>query len=220
MRRPRQATARPAVAPAELTLESSTLILQSTMVASDDPLPTPAPGRAFRFAVDRGGTFTDVYCTYATSAGTVASLVVKLLSDDPANYPDAPREGIRRALARATGAPHPRDTPLDTARILSIRMGTTVATNALLERTGARCALVTTAGFRDLLHIGSQARPAIFDLAVAAPEVLHCAVVEVDELVVLPLGSVPGARAGPTAGTATVTSLVAPQRQGLQQIGV
>lgn len=167
------------------------------MAAAGAPYPSPAPGRAFRFAVDRGGTFTDVHCCYATTAGTTASLVVKLLSDDPGNYPDAPREGIRRALEAATGERHPRSAPLDTSRILSIRMGTTVATNALLERTGEACALVTTAGFRDVLHIGSQARPAIFDLAVAAPDVLHCAVVEVDELVVLPLGSVPGVRAGP-----------------------
>jgi 5-oxoprolinase (ATP-hydrolysing) len=76
-------------------------------------------------------------------------------------------------------------------------MGTTVATNALLERDGERCALAITAGFRDLLHIGNQARPAIFDLAVRCPGVLHEAVVEVDESVVLPLGSLAGGRAGP-----------------------
>ena len=92
--------------------------------------------------------------------------------------------------------PHPRNAPLDTSRIASIRMGTTVATNALLERAGERCALAITAGFRDLLHIGNQARPAIFDLAVRCPGVLHEAVVEVEESVVLPLGSVPGGRAG------------------------
>ena len=159
-------------------------------------LPPPAPGRAFRFAVDRGGTFTDVYCTYDTVAGTRADLVVKLLSEDPDNYLDAPREGIRRALERATGARHLRATPLDTSRIASIRMGTTVATNALLERKGERCALVTTAGFRDLLHIGTQARPLIFDLTAARPGVLHEAVVEVDELVTLPLGDAPSRRAG------------------------
>jgi len=93
---------------------------------------------------------------------------------------------------------------LDTSRIASIRMGTTVATNALLERDGERCALAITAGFRDLLHIGNQARPAIFDLAVRCPGVLHEAVVEVEESVVLPLGSEAGGRAGldPAADTA------------------
>jgi N-methylhydantoinase A/oxoprolinase/acetone carboxylase beta subunit len=156
---------------------------------------------------------------------------MKLLSEDPGNYADAPREGIRRVLEQVTGEPHPRDAPLDTSRIDAIRMGTTVsssevttadlnhvksvgnggwtavhmfgympclcsrctpqsqlvssrqasdlpvtrlplsedrsligltlwaqvATNALLERKGERCALVVTRGFRDLLHIGNQA---------------------------------------------------------------
>lgn len=80
--------------------------------------------------------------------------VLKLLSEDPANYPDAPREGIRRVLEDVTGVPHPRDKPLDTSRIDFIRMGTTVATNALLERKGERSALLITKGFADLLHIG------------------------------------------------------------------
>lgn len=70
--------------------------------------------------------------------------MLKLLSEDPANYPDAPREGIRRILEEVTGRQHPRDRPLDTSRIASIRMGTTVATNALLERKGERTALVVT----------------------------------------------------------------------------
>ena len=114
--------------------------------------------------------------------------VLKLLSEDPANYPDAPREGIRRVLEEVTGeepksatplfppsgrsghshhggahggrapagVPHPRDRPLDTSRIASIRMGTTVATNALLERKGERVALLVTQGFPDLLHIANQ----------------------------------------------------------------
>lgn len=132
--------------------------------------------------------------------------VLKLLSEDPSNYPDAPREGIRRMLEQETGVPHPRDTPLDTSRIASIRMGTTVrlcrrvahnphaaqvATNALLERKGERVALVVTAGLRDLLHIGNQSRPAIFDLSVRCPDVLYETVIECDELVVLPLEDTP-----------------------------
>ncbi|KAK9839403.1 hypothetical protein WJX81_000039 [Elliptochloris bilobata] len=122
--------------------------------------------------------------------------VLKLLSEDLANYSDAPREGIRRVLEEVTGRPHPREEPLDTSRIASIRMGTTVATNALLERKGERCALVTTRGFKDLLHIGNQSRPRIFDLDIRVPDVLYERTVEVDEEVVLPLGQHPGRRAG------------------------
>ena len=91
--------------------------------------------------------------------------VLKLLSEDPANYADAPTEGIRRILEQEEGVLLPRGRPLDTSRIASIRMGTTVATNALLERQGERVALLVTRGFRDLLHIGTQARPDLFDLA-------------------------------------------------------
>lgn len=99
-----------------------------------------APERCFRFSIDRGGTFTDVFA----DCGNGVTTVLKLLSEDPANYADAPREGIRRVLEKVTGIPHPRDRPLDTSRIHSIRMGTTVATNALLERKGERIALVIT----------------------------------------------------------------------------
>lgn len=95
------------------------------------------------------------------------------------------QQGIRRILEQETGVPHPRDEPLDTSRIASIKMGTTVATNALLERKGERFALAITAGFRDLLHIGNQSRPSIFDLKVRKPEVLYERVVEIDERVVL-----------------------------------
>ena len=87
----------------------------------------------FRFCIDRGGTFTDVYAEVPQD-GSVADTsprIVKLLSEDPANYPNAPREGIRRVLEEATGVAHPRDAPLDASRIEWIRMGTTVATNDL-----------------------------------------------------------------------------------------
>ncbi|KAG8431578.1 hypothetical protein GDO86_018122 [Hymenochirus boettgeri] len=110
---------------------------------------------------------------------------MKLLSEDPGNYRDAPTEGIRRILEEETGSTYPRDQPLDTKRIEWIRMGTTVATNALLERKGERIALVITKGFRDLLHIGNQARPKIFDLEIQMPEVLYEEVIEVEERVVL-----------------------------------
>ncbi|CAM9499853.1 unnamed protein product, partial [Laminaria digitata] len=136
--------------------------------------------RPFRFSIDRGGTFTDVY---AEVPGSKGFRVLKLLSEDPENYPDAPREGVRRILEEETGTPHPRDQPLDTSRIDYIRMGTTVATNALLERQGEPCALVITKGFRDLLYIGNQSRPNIFDLEIRRPDLLYKAVVEVDERV-------------------------------------
>uniref|UniRef100_A0A670IWM4 5-oxoprolinase, ATP-hydrolysing n=1 Tax=Podarcis muralis TaxID=64176 RepID=A0A670IWM4_PODMU len=139
-----------------------------------------APGK-FQFAIDRGGTFTDVF---ARCPGGKAR-VLKLLSEDPANYRDAPTEGIRRVLEEECGVPFPKDQPLDTSRIEWIRMGTTVATNALLERKGERLALLITKGFRDLLHIGNQARPHIFDLAVSMPDLLYEAVLEVDERLVL-----------------------------------
>lgn len=80
-------------------------------------------------------------------------------------------EGIRRVLEAMTGVPHPRDQPVDTSRIQEIRMGTTVATNALLERQGERTVLITTKGFRDLLYIGNQSRPKIFDLEIQTPDV-------------------------------------------------
>ncbi|KAL4842435.1 hypothetical protein H8958_009419 [Nasalis larvatus] len=143
-----------------------------------------SPEGRFHFAIDRGGTFTDVFAQ--CPGGHVR--VLKLLSEDPANYADAPTEGIRRILEQEAGMLLPRDRPLDSSRIASIRMGTTVATNALLERKGERVALLVTRGFRDLLHIGTQARGDLFDLAVPMPEVLYEEVLEVDERVVLHRG--------------------------------
>ena len=82
-------------------------------------------------------------------------MIIKLLSEDPGNYKDAPLEGIRRLLEKFTGKEFPRGEPLDTSLIESIRMGTTVATNALLERKGEKCALVVTKGHGDCLVIGT-----------------------------------------------------------------
>lgn len=112
-------------------------------------------------------------------------VVIKLLSEDPSNYDDAPLEGIRRLLSKFTGKKIPRGEPLDTSKIESIRMGTTVATNALLERKGERIAMIVTKGFKDCLEIGNQSRPKIFDLAIRKPEVLYEQVVEIDERVTL-----------------------------------
>ncbi|SJL03555.1 related to 5-oxo-L-prolinase [Armillaria ostoyae] len=115
-----------------------------------------------RIAIDRGGTFTDVHCSQAGKP----DIVLKLLSVDPSNYPDTPTEGIRRVLEVSSGHNIPKSAKLKLDQVESIRMGTTVATNALLERKGARCALVTTEGYRDVLRIGQQARPNIFDLSI------------------------------------------------------
>ena len=134
---------------------------------------------SFRFSIDRGGTFTDVY---AEVPGDPGFRVVKLLSEDPAHYSDAPREGIRRILEEVTGRPYPKE-GFVSSDIDWIRMGTTVATNALLERKGAKTLLVTTKGFGDLLKIGNQNRPRIFDLEIRKPELLYQQVLEVDERV-------------------------------------
>lgn len=109
----------------------------------------------------------------------------KLLSVDPDNYPDATIEGVRRVLAHARGVEIPRGVALDTAGVDAIRMGTTVGTNALLERKGSKCALLITKGFHDLMHIGDQTRPHLFELNVQKPGQLYEKVVEVDERVTL-----------------------------------
>ena len=145
----------------------------------------------FRFSIDRGGTFTDVY---AEVPGETGFRVVKLLSEDPDNYDDAPREGIRRILEDVTGQPFdPKGFNSDL--IEWIRMGTTVATNALLERKGARTLLLITRGFRDLLQIGNQTRPKLFDLEIRKPELLYERVHEVNERIrLLGENEVPGFR--------------------------
>lgn len=128
------------------------------------------------FAIDRGGTFTDILCICPN--GKVRTL--KLLSEDPSRYSDAPREGIRRILKEETGHDVTTEGLVDTSQIGWVRMGTTVATNALLERKGDPVALVVNDGFRDLLYIGNQARPKIFDLNIRKPSNLYKAVVEIN----------------------------------------
>ena len=121
---------------------------------------------SWRFAIDRGGTFTDVVAL--TPGG--ALVTEKLLSEDPERYDDAASEAVRRLMARHGDGP-----------IAEIRLGTTVATNALLERKGERLALAITRGFGDALRIGNQARPDIFARHIVLPEQLPEAVVEIDE---------------------------------------
>uniref|UniRef100_A0A8H7K2F4 5-oxoprolinase n=1 Tax=Bionectria ochroleuca TaxID=29856 RepID=A0A8H7K2F4_BIOOC len=140
-----------------------------------------------KIAIDRGGTFTDCLGIVSTLGSEERNILVKILSQDPANYPDAPREGIRRILEEATGKSFPRNKNIDTSLFgsLSIRMGTTVATNALLERKGDRVALLITEGFSDALKIGLQSRPKIFELNIKKPDVLYEKVVEVSERVTI-----------------------------------
>ncbi|KXJ91058.1 Hydantoinase B/oxoprolinase-domain-containing protein [Microdochium bolleyi] len=150
------------------------------MAPKDDSGDQAGKARGIRIAIDRGGTFTDCVGTLDGK-----DVVIKLLSEDPANYNDAPLEGIRRIMSHFLDREIPRGEALDTKQIDSIRMGTTVATNALLERKGEKIALVVTKGFKDCLTIGNQSRPKIFDLAIRKPDVLYEEVVEVDERVTL-----------------------------------
>ena len=125
------------------------------------------------FWIDRGGTFTDV--VGRRPDGTLVAH--KLLSENPEAYGDAAVQGIRDLFGLKPGEPIPA------GRIGAVKMGTTVATNALLERKGERTLLVTTRGFRDALKIGYQARPKIFAKKIVKPEMLFERVVEADERV-------------------------------------
>jgi len=131
------------------------------------------PNGGWDFWVDRGGTFTDVIG--CRPDGTLVAH--KLLSDNPEAYGDAAVQGIRKFLGVKPGEPIPR------GMIASVKMGTTVATNALLERKGERTLLLITKGFRDALKIGYQARPKIFARHIIKPEMIYERVVEVDERV-------------------------------------
>jgi 5-oxoprolinase (ATP-hydrolysing) len=167
------------IAPASSS--TTKLPIQLQMSTSAAPGTIPGDGK-FHFAIDRGGTFTDVFCRLPDGREVVS----KLLSEDPAHYPDAPTEGIRRILSDYDkDHQYPRHTRVLTSQIGSIRMGTTVATNALLERDGARMALLITQGFQDLLEIGDQSRPDIFDLTCKKPSLLYEEVVQVQERTML-----------------------------------
>jgi 5-oxoprolinase (ATP-hydrolysing) len=125
----------------------------------------------WQFWIDRGGTFTDIVARRPDG-----QLVThKLLSENPEQYRDAAVAGIRHLLGVAPG------TPLPAARVEAVKMGTTVATNALLERKGEPTALAITRGFRDALRIAYQNRPRLFDRHIVLPELLYAEVIEVDE---------------------------------------
>ncbi len=132
-----------------------------------------APSDKWQFWIDRGGTFTDVVGRRPDGVLVTS----KLLSENPEQYADAAVAGIRSML----GTPEGED--VAGARIDAVKMGTTVATNALLERKGERMVLFITRGFRDALRIAYQNRPRLFDRRIVLPDQLYGKVVEVDERV-------------------------------------
>jgi 5-oxoprolinase (ATP-hydrolysing) len=125
----------------------------------------------WQFWVDRGGTFTDIVAK--SPDGELCTH--KLLSENPEVYPDAAVHGIRELLGLGV------EDPIPAGQISAVKMGTTVATNALLERKGERTLLLITKGMRDLLRIGFQNRPKLFDVNIKLPELLYEDVIEIQE---------------------------------------
>ena len=128
-----------------------------------------AKSGGWQFWIDRGGTFTDIVAR--APDGTLSTH--KLLSENPGRYRDAAIAGIKQVLGVAA------DAAIPAGLVDQVKMGTTVATNALLERKGDRTLLVVNRGFADILRIGNQARPRLFDLEVVLPTLLYERVVEV-----------------------------------------
>src|ERR1700730_16122611 len=127
------------------------------------------PTGKWQFWIDRGGTFTDIVAR--DPKGHLSTH--KLLSENPSRYRDAAIAGIKTVLGIALGEPIPPGV------VEAVKMGTTVATNALLERKGERTLLVVNRGFADALRIGNQARPRLFDLAITLPSMLYERVEEI-----------------------------------------
>ena len=126
----------------------------------------------WRFWIDRGGTFTDIVAQRPDGR----LLLHKILSESPTQYTDAAVHGIRTLLGVAAG-------PIPSGLIAEVKMGTTVATNALLERKGERTLLAITRGFRDALRIGYQHRPKLFERNIVLPSQLYEKTIEIDERV-------------------------------------
>ncbi len=159
----------------------------------------------WHFWIDRGGTFTDIVAL----APDGTTLTHKLLSENPRRYDDAAIEGIRQLLEIA----HDELLPVD--QIESVKMGTTVATNALLERQGEPTVLVTTKGFADALRIGYQARPDLFALDIVLPDMLYTRVIEIDERV-----SASGEVLTELRGDLARTKLLDARRAGFDSIAI
>src|SRR5471032_3535573 len=133
----------------------------------------PTTPLRWQFWIDRGGTFTDIVAKRPDGS----LLTHKLLSENPEQYRDAAVAGIRHLLGLKAGE------PITPELVECVKMGTTVATNALLERKGEKTLLVTTRGFRDALRIAYQDRPRLFDRNIRLPELLYSQVIEADERV-------------------------------------
>jgi 5-oxoprolinase (ATP-hydrolysing) len=157
----------------------SNFLLDSRLPKINNPIPYSAvmskmaanSNPRWQFWIDRGGTFTDI----VAKSPDGQTIVHKLLSENPEQYRDAAVQGIREILGMAP------DRPIPAEQIEAVKMGTTVATNALLERKGDRTVLVITKGFRDALRIGYQNRPDIFAREIILPEMLYERVIEVEE---------------------------------------
>ena len=160
---------------------------------------------AWEFWIDRGGTFTDVVARRPD--GTLATR--KLLSENPERYPDAAVQGIRDCLGLGP------DDALPNGAIGAVKMGTTVATNALLERKGERVLLLITQGFADLLRIGYQTRPKLFDLNIRRPDLLYEAVAEVPGRL-----DADGAEITPLAESAVRAALRAAHVRGIRAVAI
>jgi 5-oxoprolinase (ATP-hydrolysing) len=165
-----------------------------------------SPQGNWQFWIDRGGTFTDVVARRPD--GAIVSH--KLLSENPEQYDDAALEAIRQLLGVADA-----DTPIPATDIQSVKMGTTVATNALLERRGERTVLVVTKGFGDSLRIGYQNRPRLFDRHIVLPEMLYEHVVEVLERV-----GADGTVLSPPALASARTDLTAAFKAGIRSAAI
>ncbi len=157
------------------------------------------------FWVDRGGTFTDVVARRPDGSLTTH----KLLSEDPRRYDDA----ATTAIADLLGVP--RGEPLPPERIRSVKMGTTVATNALLQRRGVPTLFVTTAGFGDVLRIGYQTRPHLFKLDIVLPEMLYAEVLEVAERM-----AADGTVLGELDLPAAVAGMAAARERGMEAVAI
>jgi 5-oxoprolinase (ATP-hydrolysing) len=159
----------------------------------------------WEFWIDRGGTFTDIVAR--APDGSLSAH--KLLSENPEAYKDAAIEGIRRILGVAPGAAMPVE------RIAAVKMGTTVATNALLERKGERTLLLVNRGFADALRIGYQTRPRLFDLDVRLPEMLYARVAEIPGRL-----DASGAEIAPLDEAATRAALRAARADGIGAVAI
>src|SRR5687768_10795305 len=167
--------------------------------------PPVSSERRWQFWIDRGGTFTDVVARRPD--GSLATH--KLLSDNPEQYADAAIAGIRRLLSVPANAPVP------VHLIDSVKMGTTVATNALLERRGEPTVLLVTEGFRDALRIAYQNRPRLFDRHIVLPEAVYARVIEVPERV-----DAHGNLVRPLDEPAVAEALAAAHRDGFRSAAV